>query len=56
MDKAEIQQHIKGFADKGLISKYAAPETVIFVEALEKTSVGKTNKKALREKYQHAAE
>ena len=56
VDKAEIQQHVKGFADKGLISKYAVPGTVIFVEAIEKTSIGKTNKKALREKYQHAAE
>jgi fatty-acyl-CoA synthase len=56
VDKAEIQQHLKGFADKGRMSKYAVPETVIFVEAIEKTSIGKTNKKALREKYQHAAE
>ena len=55
VDKAEIQRHVKGFADKGLISKYAAPQTVIFVEALAKTRVGKTNKKELREKYQHAA-
>jgi fatty-acyl-CoA synthase len=56
VDKAEIQQHIKGFADKGLISKYAVPGTVLFVAALEKTSIGKIDKKALREKYQHAAE
>jgi fatty-acyl-CoA synthase len=56
VDKAEIQRHLKGFADKGLISKYAVPEAVLFVEALEKTSIGKIDKKALREKYQHAAE
>jgi fatty-acyl-CoA synthase len=54
VDKAHIQLHIKGFADKGLISKYAVPERVIFVESIERTSVGKINKKHLREKYQHA--
>lgn len=54
IDRADIQLHIKGFADKGLISKYAVPDRVIFVESIERTSVGKLNKKHLREKYQHA--
>ncbi len=49
--KEEIAAFVKGFADKGAISKYAIPERVLFVEALEKTSVGKLNKKAMREKY-----
>ncbi len=39
------------FADKGVISKYGIPEKVLFVNSLPKTSVGKLNKKELREKY-----
>ena len=54
VDKAHIQLHVKGFADKGIVSKYAVPEKVIFVKSIERTSVGKINKKQLREMYQHA--
>jgi len=36
---------------RGAISKYAVPETIVFVESLDKTSVGKLDKKALRQKY-----
>jgi fatty-acyl-CoA synthase len=50
----QIAAHVRGFADKGMISRYAIPERVLFVEALERTSVGKLNKKALREKYRIA--
>jgi fatty-acyl-CoA synthase len=48
---AEIKAHLKVFADKGVISKYGIPEKVLFVEKLAKTSVGKINKRELREKY-----
>ena len=37
--------------NKGVISKYGIPEKILFVEKLAKTSVGKINKKELREKY-----
>ena len=47
----QIRAFVQGFADKGAISKYAVPERVLFVDALEKTSVGKLNKKAMRQKY-----
>jgi fatty-acyl-CoA synthase len=47
----EIKTHLKVFADKGVISKYGIPEKILFVEKLAKTSVGKINKKELREKY-----
>src|SRR6516162_1182767 len=47
----EIKTHLKVFADKGIISKYGIPEKILFVEKLAKTSVGKINKKELREKY-----
>ncbi len=48
----ELQLHIHGFIDKGIISKQVILLKIKFVEAIDKTSVGKVNKKALREKYQ----
>lgn len=42
---AEIQSHI----DSGAISKWAMPDAVIIVDQLPKTSVGKLDKKALRQ-------
>ena len=45
----EIKAHVKHFADEGHISKFAIPEQVRFVESLARTSVGKLNKKAMRE-------
>ncbi|MBP0588534.1 fatty acid--CoA ligase [Paraburkholderia sp. LEh10] len=47
----DIKQHVLGFSKTGQISKYAVPQTVRFVDALRKTSVGKTNKKWLREQF-----
>ena len=44
--------HVRGFADEGVISKFAVPDRVVFVDAIPRTSVGKLDKKALREKYQ----
>jgi fatty-acyl-CoA synthase len=40
---------------RGAISKYAVPETILFVESLDKTSVGKLDKKALRLRYRTLA-
>ncbi len=45
-----IQDHVKAVADRGAISKWAVPD-VRFVDALERTSVGKIDKKVLRQKY-----
>ena len=50
-DQAAVQRHVKGYADSGAISRYAVPDRVLFIEAIEKTSVGKLNKKLLRERY-----
>lgn len=47
----EVVKHVQGFIDKGLLSKQALLIKVCFVEAIDKTSVGKINKKLLREKY-----
>jgi fatty-acyl-CoA synthase len=48
---AQIKAHLKASADAGSISKYGIPDTILFVEELPKTSVGKVDKKKLREKY-----
>jgi fatty-acyl-CoA synthase len=51
IDRSTVQAHVKGYADKGVISRFAIPDRIMFVDALEKTSVGKIDKKALRAKY-----
>ncbi|WP_018314099.1 fatty acid--CoA ligase [Cupriavidus sp. UYPR2.512] len=51
--KAEqIRDQLMAHADERRISKYAVPEAerITFIEAIPKTSVGKINKKQLREK------
>jgi fatty-acyl-CoA synthase len=49
--QAEIRAHLREFAERGLMSAFAVPEHVHFVEELRKTSVGKLDKKSLREHY-----
>ena len=34
-----------------MISKYGIPGTIMFIDSIPKTSVGKINKKELREQY-----
>ncbi|MBN3785983.1 fatty acid--CoA ligase [Burkholderia sp. Ac-20353] len=51
VDAAELRAHVKQVADRGLISRYAVPERLLIVDAIEKTSVGKINKRVLRERY-----
>ena len=50
-DETIIKAHLKVFADKGIISRYAIPEKILFIDKLPKTSVGKINKVELRKKY-----
>jgi fatty-acyl-CoA synthase len=45
----DIKGHVQAFADAGHISKFAVPDRVLFVDNLARTSVGKLNKKAMRE-------
>jgi len=47
----ELTHHVREYADKGIVSKQVVLVRVHLVEAIDKTSVGKTNKVALREKY-----
>jgi fatty-acyl-CoA synthase len=49
VDAADIQAHVRVFAERGRISSYAVPDKVEFVEALARTSVGKLNKRLMRE-------
>jgi fatty-acyl-CoA synthase len=51
VDEAAIKAHVKTYADAGVISKYAVPDRVRVVAAIDKTSVGKIDKKVLRTKY-----
>ena len=46
-----LREFIQERVDAALLSKYAVPDRVIVVESLEKTSVGKINKRILRERY-----
>jgi fatty-acyl-CoA synthase len=48
LDEATLIAHVRSFADKGIISRYAVPERVVVVDAIAKTSVGKIDKKLLR--------
>jgi fatty-acyl-CoA synthase len=45
----ELQQFMLRFAEQGKIPKYAVPERYQFVEAIPKTSVGKLDKKLMRQ-------
>jgi fatty-acyl-CoA synthase len=51
VSEKNLQQHVHGYADKGIISKQVVLLKVRFVEAIDKTSVGKISKVTLREKY-----
>ena len=51
INEKELMQHIRGFVDKGVISKQIILLKMKFVDAIDKTSVGKVNKRQLREKY-----
>jgi acyl-CoA synthetase (AMP-forming)/AMP-acid ligase II len=50
-DDTIIKAHLKVFVDEGVISRYAIPEKILFIDKLPKTSVGKINKMELRKVY-----
>jgi fatty-acyl-CoA synthase len=47
----EIKGMIRARAETGELSRYAVPDHVVFAESLEKTSVGKLDKKKMRVMY-----
>ncbi|MES2260006.1 MAG: fatty acid--CoA ligase [Pseudomonadota bacterium] len=44
----QIRDHVQRYAEQGQVSRYAVPDQVRFVASLDRTSVGKIDKKALR--------
>ncbi len=51
----EIKARLQDYARKGVISRYAVPDQIVFVPALPRTSVGKLDKKVLREQFRDYA-
>jgi fatty-acyl-CoA synthase len=47
----ELKAYVANYAERGVLSKWAVPSRVRFVETIDKTSVGKPDKKLLRQKY-----
>jgi len=47
----DLQAHVKGYVDRGVLPREAIVVKIRFVESIDKTSVGKVNKVALRAKY-----
>ena len=47
----QIRAHLQGFVEKGIVTSYSVPDRIVFVEALPKTSVGKLDKKVMRERH-----
>jgi fatty-acyl-CoA synthase len=50
-DEAALKAHVLQRVQAGLISKYAVPERIEFVDTIPKTSVGKLDKKRLRAEF-----
>ena len=46
-----LKEHVAHYAATGLISKYAVPDTILLIDAIPRTCVGKVDKKALRQNY-----
>ena len=49
LDQRSIELHLQQFVDSGQINKWAIPRQIRFVADIPKTSVGKINKKLIRE-------
>jgi len=47
-----LKSFCEGFALEGIMPRYGIPDQILIVENIAKTSVGKLNKKLLREQYQ----
>ncbi|MCH7372234.1 MULTISPECIES: fatty acid--CoA ligase [Aeromonas] len=49
LDSQAIKTHLQGFVDSGRINRWAIPRQIRIVQEIPKTSVGKVNKKLIRE-------
>ena len=52
VEEDAIRNHVRSYVDKGIIAKLAVPERIMIVKELPLTTVGKIDKKVLRERYQ----
>jgi fatty-acyl-CoA synthase len=50
-DEEEVRAHVRAYVDKGVLARPALSVEVKAVESIDRTSVGKVNKRALREKH-----
>ncbi|MBE2293758.1 MAG: fatty acid--CoA ligase [Phycisphaerales bacterium] len=50
-DATAIRDWLKDFVDQGLLSKWGIPDHVLLVDSIPKTSVGKLDKKVMRQQY-----
>ena len=51
LSAGEIANHLPQFVDQDIIEKWAVPDRIEFVDAIDKTSVGKIDKKKRRARY-----
>lgn len=49
--EAAVRAAIREAADRGRINRWAVPDRIVFVDSLDRTSVGKIDKKRLRMRY-----
>ena len=49
LDARELREHLKPFVEQGRINKWAIPSQIAFVTEIPKTSVGKLDKKRIRQ-------
>ncbi|MCY1438904.1 hypothetical protein D9M71_551210 [compost metagenome] len=49
LDQRMLESHLQQFVERGRINKWAIPKQFRFVAQIPKTSVGKINKKLIRE-------
>lgn len=51
VDEAVVRAWLQSFVDQGVISRWGVPDQVLLAGAIPKTSMGKLDKKAMREQY-----
>jgi fatty-acyl-CoA synthase len=51
ISEGDIRDFFTEYVNKGIISKWGVPDKTMFVDSLAKTSVGKLNKRAMREQF-----
>jgi fatty-acyl-CoA synthase len=50
----KLVEHVKSYVDRGMLPREAVLLRAVFADSIEKTSVGKVDKLALRKRYASA--